>query len=64
MPRSYVNPLAGVEALAFDVFGTVVDWLGTISRELEFYAKVKGYTQSVDWIAFTIEWRRGYLFHT
>lgn len=32
-PRS--NPLAGqVEALVFDVFGTVVDWLGPVSREI------------------------------
>jgi len=58
------NPLAGVEALTFDVFGTVVDWLGTVSRELETRAKDKGHTQSEDWVAFVIEWRKGYLYHT
>lgn len=58
------NPLAGVEALTFDVFGTVVDWLGTVSRELETRAKEKGHTRSEDWVAFAIEWRKGYLYHT
>jgi len=61
---STTNPLADVEALTFDVFGTVVDWLGSISRELECYAKAKGYTQPVDWVAFTKEWRSGYIYHT
>ena len=28
------HPLAGVEALLFDVFGTVVDWRGSVAREL------------------------------
>lgn len=28
------NPLHGVEALLFDVFGTVVDWQGSVAREL------------------------------
>jgi len=64
MSGSDINPLSGVEALTFDVFGTVVDWLGTVSRELEAHALSKGYSQPVDWTAFTIEWRRGYLFHT
>lgn len=31
----HVNPLAGeIEAFVFDVFGTVVDWLGPVSREI------------------------------
>lgn len=28
------NPLQGVKALLFDVFGTVVDWQGSIHRQL------------------------------
>lgn len=28
------KPLEGVQALVFDVFGTVVDWHGSIVREL------------------------------
>lgn len=28
------HPLDGVEALLFDVFGTVVDWRGSVSREV------------------------------
>lgn len=30
------NPLDGVEAYVFDVFGTVVDWYGSLTRALEF----------------------------
>lgn len=26
--------LSGIQAFTFDVFGTVVDWHGTVSREL------------------------------
>lgn len=29
------HPLNGVEALLFDVFGTVVDWRGSVAKELE-----------------------------
>ena len=29
------NPLSGVEAYVFDVFGTVVDWYGSVTRALE-----------------------------
>ncbi len=28
------NPLNGVEAYVFDVFGTVVDWYGSVTRAL------------------------------
>lgn len=30
-----MSALEGVTALTFDVFGTVVDWHGTVSREME-----------------------------
>lgn len=64
MSAKTANPLAGVEALTFDVFGTVVDWLGTVSNELESHAKGKSHPQSENWDAFTTEWRKGYLHHT
>ena len=34
--------LAGVKALTFDVFGTVVDWRGSIAREIRMLARAKG----------------------
>jgi len=43
-----------VKVLAFDVFGTVVDWHGTIQREIE--AVYPG----VDGDAFATAWRAGY----
>src|SRR5580658_2099106 len=44
-----------VKALVFDVFGTVVDWRGSIIEE----GKAKGIT--VDWARFADEWRDGYV---
>lgn len=29
------RPLQGVKALLYDVFGTVVDWQGSVHRQLE-----------------------------
>lgn len=43
-----------VDVLAFDVFGTVVDWHGCIAREV-----TASYPQ-VDGDAFAIAWREGY----
>jgi 2-haloacid dehalogenase len=48
----------GVKALVFDVFGTVVDWRGSIIRELEALGREKGLR--VDWARFADEWRGGY----
>jgi 2-haloacid dehalogenase len=47
--------LAGVKALGFDVFGTVVDWRASIIREGEALGCAKGL--DVDWVAFTDAWR-------
>ena len=47
-----------VGALLFDVFGTVVDWRGSIVREGELLAAAKGF--EVDWPAFADAWRAGY----
>ena len=48
-----------VKALVFDVFGTVVDWRGSISEEGAAWGKAKGIT--VDWARFADEWRDGYV---
>jgi 2-haloacid dehalogenase len=50
--------LADVRALTFDVFGTVVDWRGSIIREGERLNRDMGLT--VDWAAFANAWRGEY----
>ncbi len=50
---------AGVKALAFDVFGTVVDWRGSIIREGLQWGQEKGL--QVDWGRFADRWRAGYV---
>jgi 2-haloacid dehalogenase len=47
-----------IKALTFDVFGTVVDWRGSIIREGQLLAARKGY--DVDWGKFADAWRSGY----
>ena len=47
-----------LRALVFDVFGTVVDWRGSIVREGEAWSAESG--RSVDWGAFADAWRAGY----
>jgi 2-haloacid dehalogenase len=44
-----------VKALGFDVFGTVVDWRSSITREGEAFGKKHGL--SVDWMTFADAWR-------
>ncbi len=48
----------GVQALTFDVFGTVVDWRSTIVREARTLGKEKGI--ETDWGRFADAWRAGY----
>ncbi|OGT69933.1 MAG: haloacid dehalogenase, type II [Gammaproteobacteria bacterium RIFCSPLOWO2_02_FULL_57_10] len=50
--------MPGVKALVFDVFGTVVDWRGSIIREGQMLGERKGY--DIDWAEFTDRWRGGY----
>jgi 2-haloacid dehalogenase len=52
-PNSY-----GVKALVFDVFGTVVDWRGSIVREGVRWGQAKGL--QLDWANFADHWRAGY----
>jgi 2-haloacid dehalogenase len=47
-----------LRALVFDVFGTVVDWRGSIIREGRLLSAAKGL--QVDWPAFADAWRAGY----
>jgi 2-haloacid dehalogenase len=47
-----------IEALTFDVFGTVVDWRSSIIREGEALGRAKGL--EVDWVAFADAWRGRY----
>lgn len=47
-----------VKALLFDVFGTVVDWRGSIIEEGQGWGRAKGVT--VDWGRFADRWRAGY----
>ncbi len=47
-----------VKALLFDVFGTVVDWRGSITREMNSF----GVTHNIDkdWQQFALDWRALY----
>ncbi len=47
-----------IRALVFDVFGTVVDWRGSIIRECRALGRKK--KLAVDWAAFADAWRAGY----
>ena len=49
---------SAVKALAFDVFGTVVDWRGSVAREVAMIAKHMNI--QVDALAFADAWRAGY----
>jgi 2-haloacid dehalogenase len=49
---------AGVKALFFDVFGTMVDWRGGIARETRALLEPLGHR--LDWTAFADAWRAEY----
>jgi 2-haloacid dehalogenase len=48
----------GVKALVFDVFGTVVDWHGSVAREVRELARARGLR--VNAVKFAKAWRAGY----
>jgi 2-haloacid dehalogenase len=52
------RPLHAVKALVFDVFGTVVDWRGSLIAEGRRLGRAK--RLAVDWGAFADAWRAGY----
>ncbi len=47
-----------IKALTFDVFGTVVDWYGSIVAEGEEFGSSHGI--DIDWGQFALKWRAGY----
>lgn len=49
------NAKQQVQALLFDVFGTVVDWRGSLIRELTAFGNARGLKH--DWAKFADEWR-------
>jgi 2-haloacid dehalogenase len=49
---------SSAKALVFDVFGTVVDWHGSVAREVRALAKTKGLR--VNAVKFAKAWRAGY----
>ena len=52
------NARSEVKALTFDVFGTVVDWYGSIVAEGEKFGNAYGV--DIDWAQFALKWRAGY----
>ncbi len=48
-----------IRACLFDVFGTVVDWRTSVSRDLAAFARRKGIA-GIDWLEFAVEWRKLY----
>jgi 2-haloacid dehalogenase len=50
--------LRGIKALTFDVFGTVVDWRGSLIEEGKRLGRRKRI--NADWAAFADSWRGGY----
>jgi len=51
-------PMPGVQALFFDVFGTLVDWRTGAAREVEAILKPLGI--KLDWYDFSVAWRKQY----
>lgn len=49
---------SSIKALLFDVFGTLVDWRGSIAREAQAILAPRGTT--IDWLAFADAWRAQY----
>ena len=47
-----------VKAMVFDTFGSVVDWRGSITRDLTRWGSENGY--SCDWTALAVKWRALY----
>jgi 2-haloacid dehalogenase len=51
--------MAEIQALTFDVFGTVVDWRSSVAREAERLLSPKGH--ALDWGGFADGWRARYV---
>ena len=48
-----------IKALAFDVFGTVVDWRSSVIAQLESFGRT--HSVETDWAQFADDWRAGYV---
>lgn len=48
-----------IKACIFDVFGTVVDWRTSVSKDLAAFAETKSIS-GIDWLAFAVAWRKLY----
>lgn len=51
--------MTSVSALAFDVFGAVVDWRSSVIAQLDDFGRAHGV--DADWAAFADAWRAGYV---
>ena len=49
-----------IKACIFDIFGTCVDWRSSASRDLAQWCGANGIGNGVDWLQFTVEWRKLY----
>ncbi len=56
--RRYASAMNEVKLLLFDVFGTLVDWHGSIAREVQGQLAARGI--AVDGAAFATAWREQY----
>jgi 2-haloacid dehalogenase len=59
MPRVRSADASGVKALLFDVFGTVVDWRGSLIADLTAWAQANG--KAGDWTGLVDAWRGAYV---
>ena len=50
--------VSDVKVLTFDVFGTVVDWRGSVIADAKAFGEARGL--AVDWEAFTDDWKTCY----
>jgi 2-haloacid dehalogenase len=57
-PAHVPAAVAGVRALCFDIFGTVVDWRSSIIHEGQALGRRLG--AELDWAQFAEDWRAGY----
>src|SRR5436309_2271435 len=51
--------ITAIKACIFDVFGTVVDWRTSVSRDLAAFTATKGIA-GIDWLQFSDAWRKQY----
>lgn len=54
-----MSEVSDVKALVFDVFGTVVDWRGSLVADFTAWAEIRGI--AADWTALVDAWRQGYM---